>query len=135
MRLFFSALAVSLVFAASAGQAAMACSLSGSSFQFDSFPTALDQLTRAAKDQLGEIGAKARAENCSLTVTAVAPKQANKQDFDVRFRQSYAAREALAWRSGSTGASRTAAMETIARYDVKAQSGRYVTGTIYINVE
>lgn len=112
----------------------MACSLSGSVYQFDNFPTSIGQLTNPMKDQLAEIGAIARAENCTLTVTAVAPKQASKEEFNVRFRQSYVAREALAWRSGS-GASRTAAMETIARYDVKAQLGRYLAGSIYINVK
>jgi hypothetical protein len=134
VRSILSALAVSFVFAASAGQAATACSLSGSSFQFDNFPIVRDQMTNALRDQLAEIGAKARAENCSLTVTAVAPRQANKEAFNVRFRQSYVARQALAWRSG-TSARRTAAMETIARFDVKAQLGRYSAGSIYINVD
>ena len=134
MRSILIALAVSLVFAASSLQAATACSLSGSVFQFDNFPTVRAQLTSAVRDQLAEIGAKARAENCSLSVTAVAPKRADKEAFNVRFRQSYVAREALAWRWG-TGARRIAAMETIARFDVKAQFGRYTAGTIYVNVD
>jgi hypothetical protein len=118
----------------SAGQAIAACSLSGSSFEFTNFPAEREYLTAQERDQLAYIGAQAKAENCSITVTAVAPQNADKEAFNIRFKQSYVAREALVWRVGS-GRDRVQAMEEIARYDVKAQAGRYVTGTVYINLE
>jgi hypothetical protein len=119
---------------ASAGPAFAACSMSGSSFQFANFPTERDNLTAKERQELAQIGAQARAEGCSITVTAVAPQNADKNAFDMRFKQSYVAREALVWQVGS-GQTRVKAMETIARYDVKAQLGRYVAGTVYINLE
>lgn len=118
----------------SAGQAFAACSLSGSSFQFANFPVQRDELTAEERDQLAQIGAQARAEECTITVTAVAPQNADKEAFNVRFKQSYVAREALVWQMG-TGQTRVRAMEAIARFDVKAQMGRYKAGTVYINIK
>ena len=67
-------------------------------------------------------------------MTAVARINADKDAFLARFRQSYVAREALAW-SLKAGQARNRAMETIARYDVNAWPRCYVTGTVYINIE
>lgn len=127
------AIVVTTLMLGSAGEGFAACSLGGSVFAFASFPIARSHLTVKERDQLASIGAQARAERCNITVTAVAPQNAGKEDFHVRFKQSYVAREALAWKVGPSRA-RIQAMENIARFDVKAHQGQYEAGTVYVNL-